>query len=133
MNQWSLTKLQAILTPPEIIHFFYVYIVLGASGGVISEVESDKLLSKHTTTINKYSNNIAKLNLWKITRNIKSKGKILNHVIFLLKEEELTDLISELFEIGEFLKLSYIKHETNFDHNQIFKLFKNYQLKTKNN
>lgn len=131
MNQWSLAKLQAVLTPPEIIHFFHVYIVLGGSGGVISKVESNKLLSKHTATINKYNNNIASLNLWKITRNIKnSKGKILNHVSFLLKENELTDLISELFEIGKFLELSYIKHNTQFNCNQIFKLFKDYQLRT---
>lgn len=131
MNKWSLAKLQAILTPPEIIHFLHVYILLGASGGVISEVISSELLNKHPATINKYNKNISTFNLWKIERNIKnSKGNFLNHVCFLLKEEELTDLLSELFEIGKLLKFLYLECDTRFNYNQISSLFEMYQLKT---
>lgn len=133
MKKWSLAKLQAILTPPEIIHFFHVFILLGGSGGVISEVTSSELLNKHPATINKYNNNIATFDLWKIERNIKnSKGNFLNRICFLLREEELTDLLSELFEIGKFLKFSYLECDTRFNYNQIFKLFEIHQSRITN-
>lgn len=130
MNKWTLAKLQAILTPLQILHFFHVYIVLGASGGVISEVDSNIVLGKHETTFNKYNHVIASFNLWQIIRDEKDENKnYFNRVIFLLKEEELTDLLFELFEIGEFLKSSYIDYDNQFDHNYIFQLKSKHQSK----
>jgi len=128
MNKWTLAKLQAILTPLQILHFFHVYIVLGASGGVISEVDSSIVFDKHKTTFNKYNQVIASFNLWQIIRDEKDEDKnYFNRVIFLLKEEELTDLLFELFEIGEFLKSSYIDHKNKFDYSFISALLEQFQ------
>ncbi len=130
MQKWTLAKLQAILTPLQILHFFHVYIVLGASGGVIRQVDSCKVFGKHKTTFNKYNRIIASFNLWQIERDGQDEDQDnLNQVIFLLKEQELIDVLFELFEIGEFLKSSYIDYDNQFDHNYIFQLKSKHQSK----
>lgn len=130
MQNYSLLELRLILEPLEVIHFFHSFIILGSQGGFLKDVPSSMLLKKHPSTIDRYSRNIGKYNLWSINRTpfndkVNNWIKHCNYIQFKLSDKNLNNLLSELFSLNCFLE-SMPEIDFNID------LFSKYILLLKN-